>query len=75
MLENVEILANTDIAITRAWATSLTELESIFSQNDNYSAYMRISLIIYQYFNARFFQGKWEIMIEEKNLSDLKMRF
>lgn len=65
-----EILANTDIAITRAWATSLAELE-----------YFQVKMIIipltesannHQYFNARFFQGKWEIMIEEKNLSDLK---
>lgn len=65
-----EILTKTDIAITRAWATSLAELE-----------YFQVKMIIiplpesannHQFFNAKFFQEKWETMIEEKNLSNLK---
>ncbi len=64
-----KILEKTDITITRAWATSLAELEAF-----------GIKMIIiplkesandHQFHNAVAYADKWEIMIEEKDLNTI----
>ena len=66
----VSLLAHTDLAITRGSATTLAEI-------DTFSVKKIIIPLPYsaddhQYWNAKAYEKKWDILLEQKNLGDLK---
>ncbi|EKE27822.1 MAG: undecaprenyldiphospho-muramoylpentapeptide beta-N-acetylglucosaminyltransferase [uncultured bacterium (gcode 4)] len=64
-----KILEKTDIAITRAWATSLAELEAFWIKM--LIIPLKESANDHQFYNAVAYSDKWEIMIEETDLSTI----
>lgn len=64
-----QIYYNTDISITRSWATSLAELE-VFNIK-MIMIPLKESANNHQYFNALSYKKKWNIMIEENEIKKL----
>ncbi len=62
-----EIYNITDVAITRAWATNLAELEAFWIKMIIIP--LKESANNHQYYNALEYEKKWNIMLIEDNLS------